>query len=283
MARASLPWLAMILVSGLTLAALPKAASSGQGSAADQLSPIHSLPDDSNAERQLFNLANQARARVGVPALQEDSGLTQAARAHAEAMANQQQLSHQLPGEPSLEQRLAAASSLHFDSAGENVSYSTSVDEAQNALMHSPPHRENLLNPGYNVAGFGVVRREAVLYVVQDFAHSIPTIAAGQSANLVVQGVANMRREANLPLLQPVENRDAQAAACTMAHNDSLAGMALPGRYTLRYTTMQASTVPSSVTKAIDDRSVHQLAVGTCYARTASYPNGAYWVVLVLN
>jgi uncharacterized protein YkwD len=37
--------------------------------------------------------------------------------------------------------------------------------------MHSPHHRENLLNPDYNVAGFAVVRNGNTIYVTEDFGH----------------------------------------------------------------------------------------------------------------
>ena len=89
-------------------------------------------------------------------------------------MAAQRKLSHQLAGEPSLVYRLAANSKIHLDQAGENVAYAASVDQAQYNLMHSPPHRANLLNADYNVAGFSVVRRGSLLYVTQDFGHSLP-------------------------------------------------------------------------------------------------------------
>src|SRR5579864_1646016 len=59
---------------------------------------------DSGAEQQLLDLANQARAQAGAPALALDPGLSQAARAHAEAMFAARQLSHQFDGEPSLPQ-----------------------------------------------------------------------------------------------------------------------------------------------------------------------------------
>src|ERR1700742_1583994 len=59
-------------------------------------SPVSSVPaEDRDAERQLLDLANQARQQAGVGALQEDAGLTQAALAHAQVMAGAQQLSHQ--------------------------------------------------------------------------------------------------------------------------------------------------------------------------------------------
>src|ERR1022692_54250 len=50
---------------------------------------------DPEAEQLLLDLANQARAQAGAPALTLDPGLSRAARAHAEAMFAARQLSHQ--------------------------------------------------------------------------------------------------------------------------------------------------------------------------------------------
>jgi len=72
---------------------------------------------DSQAEEELFDLANQDRARAGLAPLQLDASLTQAARGHAAKMAEQEQLSHQLSGEPALAQRLAATGDLRLDRA----------------------------------------------------------------------------------------------------------------------------------------------------------------------
>src|SRR5580692_11681653 len=139
MFRVPTAWLAVFLIGGAAPIKDPKSPPTKvlNVASAQQPSPNDSSPYDAEAERALFNLANQARAQAGVAPLQVDDGLTQAARAHAAAMAAQHELSHQ-------------------------------------GLMHSPPHRENLLNPGYNVAGFGVVRAGSALYVTQDFAHSLP-------------------------------------------------------------------------------------------------------------
>jgi hypothetical protein len=149
--------------------------------------------------------------------------------------------------------------------------------------MHSPPHRENLLNPAYNVAGFGVVRAGSSLYVAQDFGHSLPAYSPRQAGGLVSGSIARTRREANLPQLQWMESDTAQAAACSMARADSLKTAASRGSYILRYTTAQPETLPAAAAKAIEDRAVHTFSVGTCYARTNSYPNGVYWVTLVLQ
>ena len=118
-----------------------------------------------------LDLANQARAEAGLTPLQSDEGLTRAARKHSALMASQKRLSHDLPGEPALPQRLAAASSLQFSAEGENVGLAPSAAEVHRGFMHSPHHRENLLNPDYNVAGFAVVRNGNMIYVTEDFGH----------------------------------------------------------------------------------------------------------------
>ena len=277
MFRVAAAWIAMVVIGGLSAAQTP-----AKVLPARQPSLNNSLLDV-EAERQLIILANQARAQAGVGPLQLDEGLTRAARAHAAEMAERQQLSHQFAGEPALAQRLAANCALHLDRAGENVGYAGSADQAHESLMHSPPHRENLLNPAYNVAGFGVVRIGLSLYVAQDFGHSLPNYSPRQASGLVSGRIARMRRDASLPPLQWKDSDAAQDAACSMARTDSLKPAAVRGSYILRYTTEQPEMLPAQAARAIEDRTVHTFSVGTCYARTNSYPNGVYWVTLVLQ
>ena len=277
MFRVAAAWMAIVVIGGLSEAQTP-----AKVLPARQPSLNNSLLDV-EAERQLIILANQARAQAGVGPLQLDEGLTRAARAHAAEMAERQQLSHQFAGEPALAQRLAANCALHLDRAGENVGYAGSADQAHESLMHSPPHRENLLNPAYNVAGFGVVRIGLLLYVAQDFGHSLPNYSPRQASGLVSGSIARMRRDASLPPLQWKDSDAAQDAACSMARTDSLKPAAVRGSYILRYTTEQPEMLPAQAARAIEDRTVHTFSVGTCYARTNSYPNGVYWVTLVLQ
>ena len=285
MFRVPTAWLAVFLIGGAAPIKDPKSppAKVLNVASAQQPSPNDSSPYDAEAERELFNLANQARAQAGLPPLQVDDGLTQAARAHAAAMAAQQQLSHQFAREPSLAERLAANCTLHLDRAGENVSVAGSVELSHQGLMHSPPHRENLLNPGYNVAGFGVVRAGNLLFVAQDFAHSLPAYSPRQAGGLVSGSIARMRRENNLPQLQWMDSDAAENAACSMARADSLKTVSSRGSYIVRYTTAQPEILPDAAAKAIEDHALHNFSVGTCYARTSSYPNGVYWVTLVLQ
>jgi hypothetical protein len=59
-----------------------------------------SAPYDSKAERQLLDLANQARAEAGLAPLQSDEGLTRAARKHSELMASRKELPMTCPVSP---------------------------------------------------------------------------------------------------------------------------------------------------------------------------------------
>jgi len=131
--------------------------------------------EDAAAEKQLFELANQSRREAGAPPLRMDATLSNAARAHAHLMVERQQLSHQFDDEPRLMPRLLETG-LRLDRVGENVAFNASAEKAFEALMQSPPHRRNLLDPTYNSAGFAAFWSNGRLYVVQDFAHQMPSI-----------------------------------------------------------------------------------------------------------
>jgi uncharacterized protein YkwD len=245
-------------------------------------SPVSVAPvEDREAEQQLLDLANQARQQAGVAALQLDAGLTDAALAHAQRMAGAQQLSHQFSGEPSLADRLAINSNLHLDRAGENVAFAATVDRVQGVLMASPPHRENLLNAEYNVAGIGAVRVGDSLYVAQDFGHGLPAFSAQASADQVAASLNQMRGQNGFSALQRLDASAAQTAACGMANAASINVPVPKARYTLRYTTMAPDSLPASASQALADPSLRGYSIGSCYARTGSYPNGVYWMVLL--
>ncbi|HEX4488434.1 MAG TPA: CAP domain-containing protein [Terriglobales bacterium] len=273
--------LALLLASSGTLNELP----TPQVAAARAAFQEYDSSYDSRAESELLDLANRARAKDDLPPFKMDPDLVKAARDHATAMAQHQQLSHQFSGEPELGHRLAAASSLFLQEAAENVAMADSVDRVHESLMHSPPHRENLLHPSYNVVGFGVVRKGRMLYVVQDFGHSLPNPSAQSSGDMLAMTINRMRDEKSLPALERRESPLLQSGACAMGKNNSIhapAGEEPPqGRYVLRYNTAQPDSVPSQAGKAINDRSVTAFSSGVCFARSSSYPNGIYWTLLV--
>lgn len=237
--------------------------------------------EDRDAEQQLLDLANRARLQAGVAAFEEDAGLTRAAFLHAEAMAGAQQLSHQFSGEPSLTERLAISTNLHLDRAGENVAYAATADRVQAVLMASPPHRANLLNAGYNVAGIGVVRVGDTLYVTQDFAHGSPSYSAQASADQAAATLNRLRGQSGFALMQRLDSSDAQSSACAMAKAGSLDLAPPRAHYVIRYTTTEPDALPTSASRAAADSTLRVYTIGSCYARSRTNPNGVYWMVLL--
>jgi len=276
--------LVIVIAGSLSLHAgvLPAKAANAAATNSPQVAAAENFSYDIAAEQQLLEMANAERKQVGLSPLKSDDGLVKAARAHAAAMAAQEQISHQFAGEPSLMQRISANSASHFDREGENVAVATTADDAHRALMASAPHRDNLLNPNFNVAGIGVYRRNNRIYVAQDFGDSLPSYSVTQAEELVEASIEQLRAQANMPKLERTSNNGATTSACAMAQADSLsAAVPPPGAYMLRYTSMTPETIPSTISKVISQRGLHTYSAGTCYARTQKYPNGAYWVVLV--
>ncbi len=254
---------------------------------AQSSSPQPAPADDPNyaprAEHELFEKANAERAKAGAPPLKEDDTLVLAARRHCSVMAARKELSHRFVGEPALMDRIAAVSTLHADAVAENVAFADSVDAAHHALMTSEGHRANLLNPKFNVAGFGILRQGDMLYVTQDFASSIEIYSPQQMQQIVTNAVQESRVQSKMPRLELRRDISLQKTACDMAHADSLrAAHASSGTHLLLYTTMDAGSVPANVSRMLLDSNRKSVSIGVCYSRSPTYPNGAYWVALVL-
>jgi uncharacterized protein YkwD len=247
---------------------------------------------DPAAEQQLLDLANQSRAQAGAPALTLDAGLCQAARIHAQSMSAARQLSHQFEGEPSLPQRLGSATRTFLDQEGENVALDIDAASGHQHLMLSPPHRANLLNPAFNVIGLGVVHSGDRMYIVQDFGHALPNFSAAEVKDRIAATMAQVRHQANQPDLARHDflSKDlpsADDAACSMAQADKLGTSPthqLAQRYTvLTYTSVHPETLPANAGAVLASHNLRSFSVGTCYARTETYPTGVYWVVLSLE
>jgi uncharacterized protein YkwD len=242
--------------------------------------------EDSAAEKELLAAANQSRELAGVPPLRMDESLREAARAHARRMIASHRLEHQLSGEPALLQRIAQASPLPMDRAGENLANASCAPGANEVLMRSAPHRQNLLDPGFNIAGMAAFWSKGRLYVVQDFAHEVPSYSAQQSAKLVSQAVDEVRQQAGLSELAQFTPPNLDQAACSLAKenlpNARLLAAAYDNRKIITYTQSRPEVLPPGALRLLRDPGVRQFAVGSCYARNANYPTGMYWVAILL-
>ena len=101
---------------------------------------------------------------AGLPA----TALAAAARKHADRMAQQDALSHQFPGEPSLPSRVRQTGA-RFVWLSENVALGPNPSFIHTEFVQSPQHRANLLDADMNEIGIGLVARNGRWFAVEDF------------------------------------------------------------------------------------------------------------------
>jgi uncharacterized protein YkwD len=143
---------------------LPTGAAWAAGSDQDSGPPtgMTALPE---AAPRILELVNRERAAAGLPglALDDEAGRIAVSWSREMAVAGAISHNHDYLSNASL-QRLDATK------AGENVAYAGAVDEIHSMLMASPPHRANILNPGFLLVGVGAVRTSSgQLFLTEDF------------------------------------------------------------------------------------------------------------------
>ncbi|HEY9663494.1 MAG TPA: CAP domain-containing protein, partial [Allocoleopsis sp.] len=102
---------------------------------------------------RIIELTNEQRRWAGVAPLQFNTQLTAAAKTHNDLMIRFNQLDHQLPGEPSLAERVSQTG-YQWSGVAENIAQGQQTpEEVVASWMQSSPHRANLLNPDYRDIG----------------------------------------------------------------------------------------------------------------------------------
>lgn len=142
-------------------------------------------PDLSAAARYMLELINRDRQAAGLSPVQWDETAAQAAQSHAEEMATYVYLSHWNLAGYGPEHRYYFAGGR--DAVRENVysyyqRYSTGggmpiedwngiIEQAEQALMQSPSHRDNILQPSHTHVGVGIGYNAAKgeVRIVQEF------------------------------------------------------------------------------------------------------------------
>jgi hypothetical protein len=136
------------------------------------------------SESEFFELLNHERSEQGLPQLRWDDSLFKAARKHALLMLDLNSMEHQLPGEPALADRLAAAGA-RFSYVAENIAFGGSPATIHDGWMHSPGHRANILSSRVTAVGIAAVRGNNGLYAVEDFAESFANLTREQQEKQV--------------------------------------------------------------------------------------------------
>lgn len=103
---------------------------------------------DSGMESAFVAAVNRERAAIGLGGLSVAGELTSVARSHSQVMANGSNLHHN----PNLGGAVSG-----WKKVGENVGRGPSIDAIHAALMASPGHKRNILDPDWTQLGIGVV------------------------------------------------------------------------------------------------------------------------------
>lgn len=140
--------------------------------------------DPTALEQQIAQTVLQAintdRASAGLPALQWSSALAGGAYKHSLLMSADDDMAHQLPGEPAIGARITQ-DGVQWTWCGENIGYTTntSADGAlwlhQTMMAEQPPddpHRQNILSANFTMAGIAIVIDASHrLWLTEDFAN----------------------------------------------------------------------------------------------------------------
>ncbi len=128
-----------------------------------------------------LDLVNRDRAAEGLPPMQIDGKLAQAAQSHAEDMLKRNYFSHYSPEGQTPTDRLTAVGGAGYPSENIVMRERTrfrhiniqALEEFQDQWMHSPKHRHSLMNPNLEKFGYGFALDPSSgrTFAVQMFSH----------------------------------------------------------------------------------------------------------------
>jgi uncharacterized protein YkwD len=122
-----------------------------------RLGPDLQTEPDPQGEQRMLDLVNRARRDTGLRPLSVDTGLQTAARTHSLDMYRRAYFSHATPDRKTPFDRINEQK-VHYVTAGENIAFAPTPEEAFRSLMNSPDHRANILNPDFRCVGIGAIR-----------------------------------------------------------------------------------------------------------------------------
>lgn len=135
---------------------------------------VPSDPEAERLERAMFERLNRDREQLGRPPLTWDDTLADIARSHSFDMQQRAFFAHDSPHTGSLDDRVRRAG-YAFATVRENLALSTDIDTAQDNLLKSPGHFDNIMADDVVSLGIGIVRGpfedfHEALYITQVFA-----------------------------------------------------------------------------------------------------------------
>ena len=191
---------------------------------------------DASEASELLSLTNQVRGSSGLAPLTVDSQLTSVAQRWAATLAERGVISHN----SSLPAQVTGWKLL-----GENVGVGATVDAVHAGWMASPTHHQNLVDPSFTKVGFGIVRPDARIFVVQVFmqpkssATSVPAPSTSAPAPPTSAAVP--------PTTAPARATSAAASPASAGATPAPAVRSVPAASTAPATAVRAPTSPLAI------------------------------------
>ncbi|NMB40439.1 MAG: sporulation protein [Firmicutes bacterium] len=122
--------------------------------------PEPELPSSSSVltveEKEMLDLINEERAKMGLNELKIHEKLVELARLKSKDMIEKGYFAHQSPTYGSPFEMMQKAG-ITFGYAGENLAGAPVVSRAHTSLMNSPGHRANILSSNFTHLGIGII------------------------------------------------------------------------------------------------------------------------------
>jgi hypothetical protein len=240
---------------------------------------VQSAPAISPAEKRIFDELNHERASQGLTLLEWNGRAANAARAHAQLLAENGKLSHQFPGEATLPERLGATGA-RFTVSAENVARTEFIEDVHPALISSPGHRANILSSSYNAVGIGVVESQGKIYVAQDFLFVVPDYTESQFNAAFAEAYNLARTSKGIRPLQVREDTILHELACATDGNAIKLANNLTGvSAVVVFTSSDPHQVPQGMDQRVANPDFHLMKYGACFRPDKEHGYANFWVV----
>jgi len=243
--------------------------------------------DTSAIEKTLLEWVNKERSERELGPLKWLPGLSAIAKGHSRDMASRQKLTHLSSAGKSYAGRLLDGGAF-FVEIGENGARSDSFDAAfiHQSLMDSPEHRENILNPNFDMIGIAVVyANDKKYYITQDFLQTLPVLDEDEAVKFVQNELNKIRKENALPPLnfQKVASNFAKRQAEKKAAGKPPLNIAnFFGETHIHFITSPELVIPRNVSQKIANAIYETAGIGVWFGRLPDYPGGTYLITLFL-
>ena len=238
--------------------------------------------------QELFELINEERKDFGLPTLQFSQDLSLLARKHSKDMALRGEISHFSTSGKDYRDRIIEAG-LYFSAIGENVAFSNrpQAELIHEALMDSAGHRKNILDPGFDQVGIGVVfRKNKGYFITQDFRRAMVLKKEKEAKEDIQRDINDLRWENYLPSLSFTKEADDYALKCALNKAKNKAPPPMPGHWRetqfLFITSPTLEGIQSIYRDKVLKKTYTRAGLGVSFGKNSKYPGGCYFITLVL-